>query len=115
MKKLILILLLVNSLISVGQIMIPGDDKHLIAGSLISAGTYQFVTNQNGTEKSKFILSLAVPLLAAVAKELYDEYGSIYGSGFDMRDIATTMTGAIIVTFTFKILQNKKKKNKKTI
>jgi hypothetical protein len=115
MKKLFFtFLLLIGTFNMEAQIVRPGDGHHFIAGGLLSGGAYQFVSNKNGTETSKFIWSLAVPLLASVAKELYDEYGSVYGSGFDMRDIATTMSGAIIVTFTFKILQNKNK-NKKRI
>jgi hypothetical protein len=113
MRKLLVVIALLFIVGMEAQVLRPGDTHHLIAGTLIGAGSYEFVQSHGGSEGWQTFFALAIPLVAAVAKELYDEYGSIYGSGFDMRDIGVTMTGAIVATVTMKIFTGKNKKKRK--
>lgn len=115
MKNLILFLVLffVNLNISYAQFISKDAEYHVLAGAVISAGTYTIVYSTTKNKKKAFWYSLGAATLAGVAKEVYDSTKEL--NKFDAGDMAATSLGGLVASATLSLFIGKSKKNKKAV
>lgn len=101
MKPLLTLMIIISSQLCIGQI---DKDKqlHFAAGVLIGGATNAIVYGKTKNKTKAFIWGVAVSSVAAITKEVYDEYS--YG-GFDTMDLGATVLGGIVVNVTFNIFE----------
>ena len=89
---------------------VSGDDKlHLVAGFLISGGTYTAVYIKTKDKKKAFWYSLGMSALAGVTKELVDVSEN---ERFDTGEIVATTVGGLVASTTLSLFVGNKRSNK---
>ena len=99
----ILLLILLTSQLSYSQIQ---DDKikHFVGGVFISGVTNMIVYNQTHNRKLAFWSGLTAGILAGIGKELVDERKY---KGWDNKDLACTISGAILTNVPLYLWEKK--------
>lgn len=114
MKKLTLILIVLltcHNLTGQNKPLIPADKQlHLIAGAATSLSTHIAKQVFTGNQKNAFWYGAGASLLAGVGKELYDQSK---GAKFDVKDVAATFAGGILISLPIEILKRRKSNKKK--
>ncbi|WP_296382836.1 hypothetical protein [Winogradskyella sp.] len=111
MKTIFIILAL--SFLTTGNAQFISDDdlKHFAVGTVISGATYSLVYAKTKNKSKAFWYSLGASTLAGLSKEIYDGY--IISGRFDTGELASTMVGGFVASYTFNIFTGKKNKKKK--
>ena len=89
----------------------PDKQLHGAVGLFTAATTYSFAYGiTKGNRKKSKIYAIVVPSLIGLGKELVDSKKG--GTGFDLTDLAYTVGGAVVMTYTIDFLVGRKNKRK---
>ncbi|WP_339756282.1 hypothetical protein [uncultured Winogradskyella sp.] len=111
MKTIFIILALLFINTSNAQFISEDDAKHFVVGAVLSGTTYSLIYGKTKNKSKAFWYSIGVSALAGLSKEIYDGY--IISGRFDTGELVSTITGGLIVSYTFSIFTGEKKKQKK--
>ena len=98
MKKALIIFFMITNIVS-AQILPQDKQLHLGATYMLSASTAALVYNKTGDKKKATIYGLIVPMIAGIAKEIYD----INHGHSDVNDILANTVGSSLGIVTIRI------------
>lgn len=94
------------------QFISDDGEYHVVAGALISGGTYALVYANTKNKNKAFWYSISASAFAGIAKEIYDSTKPT--NNFDSADVAATVVGGLTATVTLSLFVGKRKRRKQT-
>ena len=98
MIKALIIFFMITNIVS-AQILPQDKQLHIGATYMLGASTAALVYNKTGDKKKATVCGLIVPMIAGIAKEIYD----INHGHPDMNDILANTVGSSLGVITIRI------------
>lgn len=92
------------------QFISNDGEFHLIAGAVISSGTYAIVYSTTKNKKKAFWYSVGMATLAGITKETLDSTKK--SNTFDVGDLAATTFGGFVASATLSLFVGKQKRRR---
>lgn len=109
----LILLFFLSSSVCNAQFISNDGEYHVLAGAVISAGTYAIVYSTTKNKKKAFWYSLGAATLAGIVKETIDSTEEL--NKFDAGDMAATSLGGLAASVTFSLFVGNKKKKEKNM
>ena len=98
MKRVLIIFFLITNIVS-AQVLPQDKQLHIGATYMLSASTTAIVYNRTGDKKKAMVYGFILPMIAGVAKEVYD----INHGNPDVNDILANTIGSSLGVVTIRI------------
>jgi VanZ family protein len=98
MTKALIIFFMITNIVS-AQILPQDKQLHIGATYMLSASTMALVYNKTGDKKKATVCGLIIPMIAGIAKEIYD----INHGHADVNDILANTVGSSLGVITIRI------------